>query len=443
VSWLIEQVLGFPPWLALVLIFLLPAAEASVFAGFIFPGEVVVFFGGVLANEGRLALWTVILVGSLGAIIGDSIGYEVGRHYGMRLLARLPARLVKPDHVTRAQDLIRRKGGRAIFLGRFTAALRVLVPGLAGTSGMPYRRFLLFNVTGGITWVIETTLVGYVAGKSYRAAERRLSLISLGLLAAVVVFVAVKLARRSDRARTILVRIDPTRALGRPLSAVLVTLLGAGWLFGGVAEDVTDREGIALADPGWLHDLVGLRTPWLTDVARAVTDLGQGVLLYPALAVVGLLALRRLGQRRWLVAGLVGLATGQLVRWSVMTSVGRPRPAHEFWLTGAGGQSFPSGHTTTATLGYGLLGYLLWRLCRKRWQRLVLVGTGLVLATAVGASRAYLGVHWVSDVVGGWSLGLFWLALVVGVVQVVQQRGWVSSNGPRLQSAALSATTAA
>ncbi|HEY4991823.1 MAG TPA: DedA family protein, partial [Nakamurella sp.] len=186
VSWLIEQVLGFPPWLALVLIFLLPAAEASVFAGFIFPGEVVVFFGGVLANEGRLALWTVILVGSLGAIIGDSIGYEVGRHYGMRLLARLPARLVKPDHVTRAQDLIRRKGGRAIFLGRFTAALRVLVPGLAGTSGMPYRRFLLFNVTGGITWVVETTLVGYVAGKSYRAAERRLSLISLGLLAAVV-----------------------------------------------------------------------------------------------------------------------------------------------------------------------------------------------------------------------------------------------------------------
>ena len=303
VSWLIEQVLGFPPWLALVLIFLLPAAEASVFAGFIFPGEVVVFFGGVLANEGRLALWTVILVGSLGAIIGDSIGYEVGRHYGMRLLARLPARLVKPDHVTRAQDLIRRKGGRAIFLGRFTAALRVLVPGLAGTSGMPYRRFLLFNVTGGITWVVETTLVGYVAGKSYRAAERRLSLISLGLLAAVVVFVAVKLARRSDRTRTILARIDLTRALGRPLSAVLVTLLGAGWLFGGVAEDVTVTEGIALADPGWLHDLVGLRTPWLTDVARAVTDLGQGVLLYPALAVAGLLALRRLGQRRWLVAG--------------------------------------------------------------------------------------------------------------------------------------------
>src|SRR5664280_874997 len=107
-----------------------PAAEASVFAGFIFPGEVVVFFGGVLANEGRLALWTVILVGSLGAIIGDSIGYEVGRHYGMRLLARLPARLVKPDHVARAQDLIRRKGGRAIFLGRFTAELRVLVRGL-------------------------------------------------------------------------------------------------------------------------------------------------------------------------------------------------------------------------------------------------------------------------------------------------------------------------
>lgn len=90
-SHLIDRLLLVPPALALALVFIVPAAEASIFAGFLFPGEVVVLLGGVLANEQRLSLWAVILAGSLGAIIGDSIGYEVGRHFGERLLARLPA----------------------------------------------------------------------------------------------------------------------------------------------------------------------------------------------------------------------------------------------------------------------------------------------------------------------------------------------------------------
>jgi len=295
---LIEKLLGFPPWLALVLIFLLPAAEASIFVGLIFPGELVILLGGVLANQHKLPLWAVIAVGSAGAVIGDSIGYEVGRHYGDRLLARLPRRLVKPEHLDRGRDLLRRRGGRAVFIGRFTAALRALVPGLAGTSRIPYRSFLFFNMAGGVAWVATTAIVGYLVGSSYRAAERRLSLISFGILAAVVGVVLYRVARRSERLRvwsrrrlSLLYRLDPI------LATALGALAAAGWLFGGLTQDVVDHDGVALADPHLLADVVARRSALLTPVARIVTGLGATPVVYTLIAIAGGLVWWR--TRRW------------------------------------------------------------------------------------------------------------------------------------------------
>ena len=137
---------------ALLLVFMLPALEASAFVGFIVPGEIGVLLGGVLANQHKVALWQVLVAGIAGAIIGDSIGYEVGKRYGDRLLTKIPNRILKPEHLTRAEETIRHYGGKAVFVGRFTAALRVLIPGLAGMSNVPYRKFLAWNAAGGALW---------------------------------------------------------------------------------------------------------------------------------------------------------------------------------------------------------------------------------------------------------------------------------------------------
>ncbi len=112
-----------PPALALLLVFLLPALEASAFVGFIIPGEIGVILGGVLANQHKLALWAALVAGIAGAVIGDSVGYEVGRRYGDRLLEKIPNRLLKQKHIDRTKDLVARNGGRAVFIGRFTTAL--------------------------------------------------------------------------------------------------------------------------------------------------------------------------------------------------------------------------------------------------------------------------------------------------------------------------------
>jgi membrane-associated protein len=182
-------------------VFLLPGLEASAFVGVLVPGEIGVVLGGVLANQGKLPLWAVLVAGIGGAIIGDSIGYVVGERYGERLLGKLPDRLLKPEHVKRTEETIERLGGRAVFVGRFTAALRALVPGIAGMSGMTYRTFLPWNVLGGAVWAAGFVVLGYLAGSQYQRIEHYANDVGLGLLAAVVAFFVIR-HQRQKRAGT-------------------------------------------------------------------------------------------------------------------------------------------------------------------------------------------------------------------------------------------------
>ncbi|MDP9222082.1 MAG: DedA family protein, partial [Actinomycetota bacterium] len=169
---LTDYVLALHGWAALAVVFAVPALEASTFLGIVFPGEIAVLLGGVLAFEHRVSLAAVLVAAICGAVIGDTVGYAVGRRYGRRLLEGSLARLVKRRHLDRAERHLAERGGKAVLFGRFTAALRVLVPGLAGMSGMPYRRFAVYNVAGAVAWATETALLGYLGGSSWRHVER-------------------------------------------------------------------------------------------------------------------------------------------------------------------------------------------------------------------------------------------------------------------------------
>lgn len=198
---LVERILRLPPWLALLIVFAMPALEASVFLGFIFPGEIACLLGGVLAFESKLQLWLVIVVAIAGAVIGDTVGYFVGLRFGDVLLGKLPPRFVKPEHVERTKELIRRFGGRAVFVGRFTAALRALVPGFAGVSRMRYRSFLVWNLAGGAVWASAVVVAGYVAGNAWRKVNSAISVVSYCILGAVIVGLIALWWMRRRRAR--------------------------------------------------------------------------------------------------------------------------------------------------------------------------------------------------------------------------------------------------
>ena len=194
----IDGLLNVSPIVAYIAVFCLVFAEDAIFVGFVIPGETAAVLGGVVASRGEVQLGTMMVLVVLAAIIGDSVGYEVGKHLGTRLMkTKVLARHTRK--LENAQEFLRRKGGSAVFLGRFTAFLRAVMPALAGTSRMPYGRFLAYNAAGGIVWGIGFVLLGFLAGNSYEAVAQAVGRDLAVVIAAVAVAALIAWHLRSRR----------------------------------------------------------------------------------------------------------------------------------------------------------------------------------------------------------------------------------------------------
>ena len=184
-----------PSGLVLALVVLLVFGEAALFIGFVLPGETSVIVAGVVASQGRINIDLLCLLVVVAAIVGDSVGYAVGRRYGEHLM-KLPIIRGRKVALDRALDGLRSRGPVYVFVGRFTAFLRAVMPGLAGMSKMHYRRFLVANALGGAIWGIGFTLLGYFAGKSIVKIEHYASYGGIALLVIVVALVTFLHLRR-------------------------------------------------------------------------------------------------------------------------------------------------------------------------------------------------------------------------------------------------------
>ena len=175
-------------------------AEAAAFVGFVLPGETAVILGGVLAYRHAVSLPVMVTVVVLCAIVGDTVGYEVGKRYGQKVLS---LSVFDRHRVTldSAREKLLALGGRAVFLARFSAFLRAVVPGLAGTVNMPYRRFLAWNAAGGLLWGVAFTMLGYLGGASYKKIESYAGTFSTVVLAAVVIAAIGLFVRHRHRTR--------------------------------------------------------------------------------------------------------------------------------------------------------------------------------------------------------------------------------------------------
>ncbi|MFB8180782.1 phosphatase PAP2 family protein [Streptomyces sp. NPDC055966] len=193
------------------------------------------------------------------------------------------------------------------------------------------------------------------------------------------------------------------------------TVALAAWLAFAVltAVLISDQAGPLYLDRGLLSWSVAHRPPAAVALARGLTSTGTGAVPYVLAALAGLIAGRTARQR--LTAALLGVAclvAGQAVRYGVMDLVARARPPRHDWLAQASGWSFPSGHTTTSALTAGLL--ILALALRAPRGRTMLCALVALWAAGVGLTRVYLGVHWFTDVVGGWLFAVGWLAVFAG-----------------------------
>ena len=184
---LVDRLLGLHGLIVYLVVGLLVFAEDALFVGFVLPGETAAVLGGVAASRGHVSLTVMCLTVVAAAIVGDSVGYEIGNRYGTRLLSVRPLHR-RRDRLDAARTTLARRGGPAVFLGRFVAFMRAVMPFLAGTSRMHYRRFLAYNAAGGLVWGVGTVLLGYLAGNSYavieKTAGRATAIVVAGLVAA-------------------------------------------------------------------------------------------------------------------------------------------------------------------------------------------------------------------------------------------------------------------
>ena len=416
------------------------------------PGETALVTAAAFAALGRLNLVGVITAAAAGAIVGDNAGYWLGRKGGIALVRHYGARVGLDDaKLERVQRFFERHGAKTVFIGRFVALLRSWAAALAGVACMPYRTFTLYNALGGIVWAGLFGSLGYAFGRNLPLLERyvgqaSLALVLLGALGVLLWLAARWFGHHRDElaARTSVawqrVANDPRLAtlrqhharlwafvaarfargeyLGLHLTVGLLVSLAALWLFGGITEDVIHHDPLTVLDLRVATWFRAHSTPSGYRIANAFSIVGSPVAM-AALAIAVALVLAR---RRWwitLAGWVAAFAGGAILDFALKAIIRRPRPTDAAALLHGESFSFPSGHAMGSLIGFGMLAYIVlaYRPAARRHGTLV-IAAALALAFAIGLSRLYLGVHYFSDVVGGYAAGVVWLAACISGIEV-------------------------
>jgi len=182
-------------------------AEAAIMVGFVLPGEIALLVAGYFCRYGTLEVWIMAIIAVVCAIVGDSVGFEFGRHFGPPVRRSRVGRFVGESRWSTVDSFLHRHGGKAIFLGRLTALLRALMPSMAGMSGMRYRTFLVWNVAGGLVWGAGCVFLGYAFASALNTVSEYLTWLPLAILGAVAAGYLVIHLRKRRRER------DDVRAL--------------------------------------------------------------------------------------------------------------------------------------------------------------------------------------------------------------------------------------
>jgi membrane protein DedA with SNARE-associated domain/membrane-associated phospholipid phosphatase len=420
-------------------------------AGVPLPGETILIAAGFLVQQGHLDLGDAIIFGILGAVIGDQIGYWVGREGGRRFVLRWGRYvLITPERLEHAERFFARHGGKAVFLARFVAGLRVFGALVAGVSRMHWRTFFFYNALGGAAWATAAVLAGYLVGGSIDLLGRwvgRASLLLLGLVVLCLAFYfsyrwvarhqtqilvygdavlsyppVTRLTGRYERQLAwLLRRVAPGEYLGLHLTIGLLVAAGCVWLFGVVAEDLLNNDPLVRFDQTLATILHDRATPTLTAFFLVVTALGS----LETIGLLGLVVGVIFGVRRqWFNLGtwLAALAGGLVLNELLKELFARPRPYFEHPLVLETSYSFPSGHATMSLIFYGMLAYFCVLALRTWRARTAVVFGASLLVLLIGFSRIYLGVHYFSDVVAGFASGGIWLSALITGSETLRRR---------------------
>jgi undecaprenyl-diphosphatase len=414
-----------------LLVGLLAYLETGAFVGLVVPGETSVLVGGVVAGQGEISIVTLIGLVWACAVAGDVTSYVLGRRLGRGFLVRHgPKVKITEQRLQHVEGFFHRHGGPTILIGRFIGVVRTLAPFIAGASRMELRRFLPYDVIGAGLWSALFCLLGYFFWQSLDRVEAYVGRGAAALTALVVagaaIAFAVRLRRDPELRARVRRRLDANpvwRRARRPLGfawgrltpgelglelTTLVALAAVGlYAFFGLESLLGTRELVPL-DREAFSVLGALYLPAGGDVVGVLTHIGS----LPVTALAVLLTAGWAARARRGAGEGVALAGALVVTWAVVhiskASTGRPRPSGQH--ASAEGLAYPSGHSAYA-VALVACAVVMARGGHRLATRFAIVGVAVGLAAAVGASRIYLRVHYLSDVAGGFAIGTAIFAL--------------------------------
>jgi undecaprenyl-diphosphatase len=391
-----------------LLIFLTTILEGFPVIGQFVPGHTIVVISGFLSRIEVLNIYKVLPIVMFSAILGDFLGYRLGKKFGIELLYKFGSFFfIKPEYVDKARTLVQDNTAKTILFGRFSPMTRSLTPFIVGAIGVNHKKFWIFDTIGAILWAISSILIGYIFGASYNAISTMFGrYIVIAMILGVLIAWGYRLINRQFH---IFAKYE--------LIILFVNLFGLYLFFKTVQDALSDKIFLLELDLFTnSYFLVNAKEPWLTVMNVITNVLSPGYITL--IGLIGLAIFFHYRKYTYSIITALSLGGGYIFTFVIKNIVMRARPENAFILQG--GYSFPSGHAVAATIFFTLIIYIFVTKIQSIVLREVLIVASVFTALLVAFSRVYLGVHWLSDVLAGIGLGLFWTTSIILFIRYIR-----------------------
>lgn len=353
------------------------------------------FLGFLSWKSSVFAIYSSLVSAVAGTFIGSSFAWLLGYRYGEGLLLKYGryVHITKEKLDSASKSFYKHKLALLLF-GRYVPGIRHIVPYLSGISKLKFSVFFVYNLMGSIIWCTSFIGMGFLLGEKWTIVERLIKAYSLiFILLIVFVFVVVKFFNKHKKT----------------IFAIAFPML----LFIKLIEDLVQNE-LSVFDNIIYKYLRRLISEDMTDFMKFITSLGSGLILIIISLVSLCVCWRNIKYSFYSKMIAVNLAAVSILNETFKVVFHRERP-DILRLVEAGGFSFPSGHSMISMSFYGFIAYLFYVNMKSRWKYLT-ASLFSILILLIGLSRIYLGVHYTSDVLAGFSAGLAWLAVFITLI---------------------------
>ena len=428
------------------LVFIFSFLESLIVAGIFIPGSFFLILVGFLLTKNFLSIPLIILIATIGAITGDYISFFLGKK-GTKLFKK-ENRFLKLTSLEKGKLFFQKHGGKSILIGRFTGPFRSIAPFVAGTFKMDFKRFSFWNIFSATLWTCFYLFLGLFFGETWQVAEKwatraqvfflifllflfflflinqylthgegKLSIKIFNLIASVVrkrVENITILKKNKWFFSFIAARFKRKIFYGLPLTFLTIAFFYVLFLLFGFIKSFVLSEVIFGTDVRVENLLYVFRDDGFIKFFYWVTLLGNWQIIV-SFGVVLSIIFFILRKKVYILALWIAIFGTQLFDTLGKITFNRPRPISAIFIENT--TSFPSGHAAIVVAFYGFISYVILRTREGRRKKINVLIISFGIIFLIGFSRMYLGLHYLSDVIGGYLLGALWLIIAISIYE--------------------------